>query len=1209
MSLTIIYSNRIEDLARDLKKRMLRERSECDPFTFSRIVVPNSNIAKWLQIKVFADEPALSMGIEFPFIEQRLFDLLGAGFKSGERPALLPMNAYANAIMSILLKDNDARLEPFRRYIADGDAGRLTIDSRSKARLAWQLAVKLADLMDKYEVRRENIIAKWLDNAESAKLTDPTEIAESALAQKLFGENGVFPPNGDTLSLRQLYERAKTESAKPAGEKQNVYLFGISTLSSLQVKILYWLAKTHDVVIFHNNVCLEYWGDIETDCERIRNRLKGSNEDEDVDFTDEYDNRLLRQWGRAGRETLRLMVDLEEQNGNEPDPVGFEWREVESSDEDNDCAPVGVLGKVQESVRSRVSEIERVAEQDASIQIVGAPGIRREVEMVYNAILGAVWKPEGSGERPWGDCSFSDIAVLVPDMSTYRPMIESVFDARGQIPYGIVDTSASDSSRYLVGFNALMDLAREGLSRETVFAVLDNVCVRNALGFTSFDVREWRRLVEKIGAFDGFKGEGHNWNVSWKSALTRLRLGMVANGSQDLTVCQDGGSSALRLSEIVELLYRELSSLADEAMYCTLAAMPADNLHERNWADCLRRIADEFLAVGPDEPMEESVRRQLFQTLYALDKIEGPQKLDFVVEAVSEFVGGIKCQKGGYLTHGVTVAGLHPMRPVPFKQVFVLGMGEGLFPGRDRDTTLEIRGARRRLGDTTPSEMKKFLLLETLMATKERIVLSYPCYDVVKDAELFPSGMVCDLKSFIEVNILPQTAPNKTEKFKEVKLPLLERGESDKRAIENPVAAIKWEKTWFAGIIPTYSNVERGIAWRIAGQSVTTENPGDAETRKGADGAIGTLCDDAPPRRTITAKELAEFLDSPLRAVLRRHYGVGVEGYRDDSIDPDAPLEIGSKPVLWEFQAKLLASVSDNSFGEDIAAVYKGMSDRGKVPESESVMGKYAQAKVTTELTGKVQNLVDLKTFAVGFLPEGGCKPEPVRTISPARESGGVKRGEMLYTGQTSGWAGSADGTTSYALVYKPCGDKKQGSKKKEETAFPPKAVLEPFVTWLMMVAGKEDGSACTLRVGIVDISQLLYNIWEWSITPEGARTYIDVLADRYIAFHGTADGDGLYLDFGYSDLAKAFVDAKNRKKIEGDCPASEEEWKALQFASDDYSYGKSDSFNNDLVIGEMMKAWSRLPDDADAAVVRERFENMYSLPMSGKRIQSGEGA
>ena len=258
MALSVYYSDKIEDLAADLKERLLAERckADADPFVFSQVVVPNTNIAKWLQIRVFADSPELCMGLEFPFIEDRLFDLLSESIEGENRPQLLPNHAYANAIMAILLKDDDKKLAPFRRYITEGDSGPLKIDSRSKARMAWQLSVKLADLMDKYEVHREEIVSKWLDEKRAADIKDTTEIAEAALAQKLFGEEGVFPPTGDNLSLRQLFKRVC--QAEPCATGCPIYIFGLSTLSSLQVRILHWLAKKNDVIVYHNNVCLEY---------------------------------------------------------------------------------------------------------------------------------------------------------------------------------------------------------------------------------------------------------------------------------------------------------------------------------------------------------------------------------------------------------------------------------------------------------------------------------------------------------------------------------------------------------------------------------------------------------------------------------------------------------------------------------------------------------------------------------------------------------------------------------------------------------------------------------------------------------------------------------------------------------------------------------------------------------------------------------------
>ena len=157
-------------------------------------------------------------------------------------------------------------------------------------------------------------------------------------------------------------------------------------------------------------------------------------------------------------------------------------------------------------------------------------------------------------------------------------------------------------------------------------------------------------------------------------------------------------------------------------------------------------------------------------------------------------------------------------------------------------------------------------------------------------------------------------------------------------------------------------------------------------------------------------------------------------------------------------------------------------------------------------------------------------------------------------------------------------------------------------MTWLMMVAGKDDGKTYSLRVGIADIQQVLSNAWNWRVTPDKARGYIDGLADAYLAFLDSADDDGFYLDYGYSDLAEAIVQAKKKEKIRGVFPESPEEWYALEFASDDDFGSKDRSFNNELVIGETMKAWSRVPGEADVAEVKRRFENLHELPMSGKR-------
>ena len=87
------------------------------------------------------------------------------------------------------------------------------------------------------------------------------------------------------------------------------------------------------------------------------------------------------------------------------------------------------------------------------------------------------------------------------------------------------------------------------------------------------------------------------------------------------------------------------------------------------------------------------------------------------------------------LAEGVTVSSFKPMRPIPFKAVFLLGMGEGLFPTPYRRDNLDLRHIpvnlnsavegqtllERRLGDVSVTERDRYMFLETLVSTRKHL--------------------------------------------------------------------------------------------------------------------------------------------------------------------------------------------------------------------------------------------------------------------------------------------------------------------------------------------------------------------------------------------------------------------------------------------------------------------------------------------------------
>ena len=1214
MPLTILYSDRIEDLAADLVEKIQADKDPgSDPFKFTQVVVPNTNIAKWLQMRMFAREKELCAGVRFPFMEQRLTELMRANLAHPEQFELLPDHAYAQAIMRILLASTDDAFKEFRAYIA-GDQGEapLKIETQKQARMAWQLADKLAGLMDQYEVRRPEIVENWLAGGNAKNVNTPpagVEAAEAALAKALWGEDGIFPENGNRLSLRQLYDRVKDEDPlAPASGESKIYFFGQSTLTLLQARILVWLAKRYEVIFYHNNPCREYWGDIETARERRKVLFGVTQKSGEVDPDKTFDwtqnnnnvaieNPLLTKFGIAGRETLRLLVDLEEELGEEQ---SFTWELVSRRDAPSE--ETTVLSRVQESIRKRTSEVEKLP-QDASIQVVGTPGIRREVEMVYNSILGSVYRPEGvEGDRPWPDCTFSDIAVLVPDMQTYRPVIESVFDARGEVPYGLIDTSAAESSQCLAGFLSLMELKRKGLSRETLFAVLENPCVQAAQNFTREDVADWRELTEKLGAFDGFDRKDVDDCFCWDWALSRLRLGRVAdslttvgNPSEELPLVMDGGNEALKLSEIVELLYRELGAAFDAADG-TLRKLPcAEEASVRpteplTWARVLGHLVHRFLAVPKDDQLEENVLGEIMRTLDGLTGIATPQTFDLPVAAVEHFVGGIACRKGGYLTHGVTIAGLQPMRPVPFKQVYVLGLGAGGFPGRTTSSTLDIRGAGWRLGDVSVPNANRYLFLETLMSVRDRLVLSYPSRDIEKDAELFPSSLVLELESFIGKAVVNDVAADgKSAGFLEFKgYPLLEHGEAqmDAEALKkSSVCKISWKDedggVKFAGILPTYSTRARKLARRRNGGS-------DDDPRSAREWREAPLT--MPPE--YTAKELAEFIRSPVRAVLRYRYGVAVEGYLDRELEPDSPLGIADGPTLWDLQAAWLKHSTDG-----LEKAFRNLQLSGGAPMG--FLGDFAKSKMEETLAAKVD---DIQSFLASF---GGAEMvEKAPTRSGRYRIGwgsGQQRDEKFYSVEQPGWLENEQTHEVSVLVSGSLGDKGKISK------FPSDRTLESLMAFVIDLATREEQTPRSLRVGVVDLNKGTCRAWRWeNLTPERAKAYLKTITDAYQnCLKSGVDGRPIALEYKkVADASDALAKCLTSDVSAGSAAPGADDEAAYdilleEVLAEDFAKAKKKSFNNNLVIQKIVDG---LVAEPDVATLKSWIKGRYSVPLAGVR-------
>ena len=207
-----------------------------------------------------------------------------------------------------------------------------------------------------------------------------------------------------------------------------------------------------------------------------------------------------------------------------------------------------------------------------------------------------------------------------------------------------------------------------------------------------------------------------------------------------------------------------LKNFAPLFPHCTaaVARFKTGTKSATDWRDTFFQVIDQFMEIDPGMRGEKTVFQSMsraFDHFVLYDAINetssGPLLTSEALWAfVRSHLEGITGGQGDYLTGGVTVSGLMPMRPIPFKIVYVMGMEEGRFPGRTKDSLLDLRIRKRRIGDVNQAERNRYLFLEILISVQKKLYLSYVSRDLQKDRDLVPCSVVHQLQRHVEQQIL-----------------------------------------------------------------------------------------------------------------------------------------------------------------------------------------------------------------------------------------------------------------------------------------------------------------------------------------------------------------------------------------------------------------------------------------------------------------------
>ncbi len=517
--------------------------------------------------------------------------------------------------------------------------------------------------------------------------------------------------------FRNIYSPPDVQILEP------VICFGIDALPPLHWETLF---KAPSLSVYLFSPCVEFWEDLCTDRERKTlsrawnqslKRKKGA-----LDSFLHEGPRNLANWGKWGRETLRLFDDFE------PAYTLFE--------------PTSLLKQIQYDLLT--FQETQAPKIDSSIRVLLTGSSRlREVEALRDEILRI-------------NIPYSDISVLAPDIEPYVPFIDYVFG--DEIPYRISGFDVGSKSSFRQGLIRLLNLSRGRWDVDDALTLFETPAFYRKRGWDAEVLETFRKWIASAKIRFGM-------DQKHRSQILKEHLG-------EREIDDDGtwekGLDAL-LDALIFLKPMQMNpDLFEELVSAFFALKELDLRGEKtlfDWAKGLEYAADTFLLRDDEDEADMAAYSQFRTLILEMKKISDARA--FPLEVVQHFL--IRpCISQIFATklHAVRFAPIDEGALLPAKALFLIGMDEMSFPRSESASSLDL------LKGKTPkrADQDRYRFLQTIFSAKEILRISYGHLSPDEGKPVGPSLVVQELLNITGHEIV-QAASQKEFPIAKKKLP------------------------------------------------------------------------------------------------------------------------------------------------------------------------------------------------------------------------------------------------------------------------------------------------------------------------------------------------------------------------------------------------------------------------------------------------------
>ncbi len=946
----LYYSNHLEELVSELVKTSAASKQFWDEPT--HVIVPNKNISTYLKLQI-ARRTGIAADIQTTYLNHFLKSQLKRDVKILDRAVL------QNFIFDVLSDSEFLAQEEMQnvvRYFSS--AGVAQTQNRT-----FQLSVKLAALFEEYALNRKQLIDHWAkETIIDDNILGENEIWQRAIWNEIFSKHGRL--EGAEEQTQTKWIRSPEVFSKEAyfnadNIPDEIHFFAFSYVALSYYKMLSELSPFSNIYIYALNPCMEYWEDLSgfkpTLTKADTRFQKRASEDTRLIFgatqaPQNADPKALQAWGRPGRDHIHLLNMLTD--------CDFESAFVDPRD-----AGTSLLREFQRDILVRKDTRTNTPTllADDSITVLAAPSIQREIETVADEIWKLVHAAKANGET----LNFHDILVIVnqEEKDRYQSRIASIFKGTHNIPHNVADLNGKNHRRFLEGVELLLKLPTSNFERRTMLSLLTHP---NILAKTPKVDRDlWIYWCDALSVFHGGDASDHQQTYiekdlyHWDQAMRRLTIGAFMTEDDNAYLCDEGrflptevkGSDlhdAAELSNTVRTLIGHARTLAKKSQ--SIAA----------WANDFREYIETFLVPEDDEDeYSENWCWERLQKMESSDICKTPVTYEIALQYFQNDLDLMMVSRGHYLTDGVVISSFLPMRPIPFKVIFLTGMGDHQFPHRDPKNVIDLRWApafRPVRGDTvSPRARDEYMFLETLVSTREKIVLSYVAQNQNTGELQQPSALIRQLEFILGSDYLQdgQTISRDIDKWRHEtfsKQSYLPEVPFEKHALK--IQGILSENAPYGKRAPTTEDLSTSLATQVSDSlNAFLKLPIREDEHKSLAGKI-----------SIPLSMIKRFLETPLQAAAEFHLGLWNEREHDPFDVEDELFELTRsgrrkvlKKILHEYQQQ-----PDRDLDRLIDEICGLDSLRGTFPSGPFYTGEIRRIK--TVANQWMENLVQLNT-------------------------------------------------------------------------------------------------------------------------------------------------------------------------------------------------------------------------------------------------------